>query len=243
MIKTKTFFCNALYENSYAVSSDRACVIVDPGFDGDAELSKLYSYLGKEGLSPCAILLTHAHADHVVSAGVLQRKYGIPVYMGEGEDKVLAANDAVAAAFGVPLPHGLIPFEYTTVRDGDVIGFTAGGAVSPAAKLSFKVIATPGHTPGGVCWYDEADGVLFSGDTLFGGTIGRTDLPLGEYDDLIRSVMEKLMVLPGETVVYPGHGPSTEIAVERTSNPFLEPFNEPEPSSGQPHHTGAPFGE
>ena len=273
MTKTKTFFCNALYENSYVVSSGGACVIVDPGFDGDGELAKLYSYLEKEGLTPCAILLTHGHADHIVSAGVLQRRYGIPVYLGEGEDGVLAANDSLAAAFGVQLPKGMIPFGYTTVHDGDIIGFTADGAASPRAGLSeappigdgplplqpgaamasgeaapsaalcFRVIATPGHTPGGVCWYDEADGLLFSGDTLFEGTIGRTDLPLGEYDDLIRSVMEKLIILPGETVVYPGHGPSTEISVERTSNPFLEPFNEPETSFDPQHHTRSPSDE
>lgn len=240
MTKTKTFFCNALYENSYAVSSDGVCVIIDPGFDGDAELAKLYSYLGKEGLTPCAILLTHAHADHIVSVGVLQRKYGIPVYMAAAEEAVLAANDSLAAAFGVPLPKEISQFKFSPVADGETLVF--GEALPPARPtLSFKAIATPGHTPGGICWYDEADGLLFSGDTLFGGTIGRTDLPLGEYDDLIRSVMEKLIILPGETVVYPGHGPSTEISVERTSNPFLEPFNEPEPSFDQPHHTEAPF--
>ena len=273
MTKTKTFFCNALYENSYAVSSGGACVIIDPGFDGEGELARLYSYLGKEGLTPQAVLLTHGHADHIVSAGVLQRRYGIPVYLGEGEDGVLAANDSLAAAFGVQLPKGMIPFGYTTVHDGDIIGFTADGAASPdaiaapgcrgrgpspmggaserpargeaapSAALSFRVIATPGHTPGGVCWYNEADGLLFSGDTLFEGTIGRTDLPLGEYDDLIRSVMEKLIILPGETVVYPGHGPSTEISVERTSNPFLEPFNEPETSFDPQHHTQSPSDE
>ena len=97
-----------------------------------------------------------------------------------------------------------------------------------STALGFKVISTPGHTPDSVCYYDAAEHVLFTGDTLFAGTIGRTDLPGGNYDDEIRSIMEKLIFLPGETDIYPGHGPASTIARERTENPFLEPFNEPE---------------
>ena len=224
MTRTKTFYCNALYENCHAVSAEGTCVLIDPGFDGPDELSGLYDYLRSGNLTPAAILLTHAHPDHIVSAGVLQRKYGIPVYMSAAEEAVLAANGRLAAIFGTELPP-IDPFDYTPVADGDTLQF------GPAAGLCFRAIATPGHTPGGICWYDEADGLLFSGDTLFAGTIGRTDLPLGEYDDLIRSVMEKIMILPGETEVYPGHGPSTGISEERTCNPFLQPFNEPEPET------------
>ena len=97
-----------------------------------------------------------------------------------------------------------------------------------AALYGFTVIKTPGHTPDSVCYYSEKDAVLFTGDTLFAGTIGRTDLPGGNYDDEIRSIMEKLIFLPGETVIYPGHGPQSTIARERIQNPFLEPFNERE---------------
>ena len=92
----------------------------------------------------------------------------------------------------------------------------------------FQTIATPGHTPDSVCYYSEADHVLFTGDTLFAGSIGRTDLPGGDYDAEIRSIMEKLIFLPGETDIYPGHGPASTIARERMENPFLEPFNERE---------------
>ncbi|MBR5924442.1 MAG: MBL fold metallo-hydrolase [Bacteroidales bacterium] len=97
-----------------------------------------------------------------------------------------------------------------------------------AALYGFTVIKTPGHTPDSVCYYNEAEHILFTGDTLFAGTIGRTDLPGGNYDDEIRSIMEKLIFLPGETVIYPGHGPASTIARERIQNPFLEPFNERE---------------
>ena len=101
-------------------------------------------------------------------------------------------------------------------------------AETGAVLYGFKVIATPGHTPDSVCYYNEAEHILFTGDTLFAGSIGRTDLPGGDYDSEIRSIMEKLIFLPGETEIYPGHGPASTIARERMENPFLEPFNERE---------------
>ena len=111
------------------------------------------------------------------------------------------------------------PFRYQGVADGEVLH--VGGA-------GWKVITTPGHSPGSVCYWCEAAGVLLSGDTLFAGSIGRTDLPGGDYDALIHSVMDKLMALPGETDVLPGHGRPTSIAREAATNPFLIPFNEPD---------------
>ena len=111
-----------------------------------------------------------------------------------------------------------IGFKTTDIHDSDTLS---------AAGISFNVIATPGHSPGGVCYYIQDEGVLFSGDTLFAGAIGRTDLGYGEYDDEIRSIMEKIILLDPSVKVYPGHGPATTIGDERTGNPFLEPFNEP----------------
>ena len=110
-------------------------------------------------------------------------------------------------------------FSTTDISDGETI---------TAAGLGFKVITTPGHTPGSVCYLNEKYGVMFTGDTLFAGSIGRTDLPMGEYDDLIRSIMDKLMGLDGDTDILPGHGGRSSIGWERTHNPFLEPFNEKE---------------
>ena len=128
---------------------------------------------------------------------------------------------ALMERFGIPVKAktGAFPAEPFFCEDGN----DAGGAI-----YGFKVIETPGHTPDSVCYYSEADHVLFTGDTLFAGSIGRTDLPGGDYDAEIRSIMEKLIFLPGETDIYPGHGPASTIARERMENPFLEPFNERE---------------
>ena len=235
-MKIKRFVCNALQENSYVVSSGASCVIIDPGFataetgafpgepffgehgnDAGAagELSGLYKYLDSEGLTPEAILLTHSHSDHTLGVAPLAEKFGIPVYSASSSFKT--PTDAFSclrpAGEGVQTPEKTI--SCLQVEDG---GFVAG----------FKVIATPGHTPDSVCYYNEAEHVLFTGDTLFAGTIGRTDLPGGDYDSEIRSIMEKLIFLPGETDIYPGHGPASTIARERMENPFLEPFNERE---------------
>lgn len=235
-MKIKKFVCNALQENAYVVSSGDSCVIIDPGFataetgafpgepffgehgnDAGAagELGALYKYLDSKGLTPEAILLTHSHSDHTLGVAPLVEKFGIPVYSASGSFKT--PTDAFSclrpAGEGVQTPEKAI--SCLQVEDE---GYVAG----------FKVIATPGHTPDSVCYYSEAEHVLFTGDTLFAGTIGRTDLPGGDYDREIVSIMEKLIFLPGETDIYPGHGPASTIARERRENPFLEPFNERE---------------
>jgi len=235
-MKIKKFVCNALQENAYVVSSGDSCVIIDPGFataetgafpgepffgehgnDAGAagELSGLYKYLDSEGLTPEAILLTHSHSDHTLGVAPLVEKFGIPVYSASGSFQT--PTDAFSclrpAGEGVQTQEKAI--SCLQVEDE---GYVAG----------FKVIATPGHTPDSVCYYNEAEHVLFTGDTLFAGTIGRTDLPGGDYDREIVSIMEKLIFLPGETDIYPGHGPASTIARERRENPFLEPFNERE---------------
>ena len=235
-MKIKKFVCNALQENAYVVSSGDSCVIIDPGFataetgafpgepffgehgnDASAagELSGLYKYLDSEGLTPEAILLTHSHSDHTLGVAPLVEKFGIPVYSASGSFQT--PTDAFSclrpAEAGVQTPEKAIAC-LQVEDEGSVAGF--------------KVIATPGHTPDSVCYYSEAEHVLFTGDTLFAGTIGRTDLPGGDYDREIVSIMEKLIFLPGETDIYPGHGPASTIARERRENPFLEPFNERE---------------
>ncbi len=216
-MKIKRFFCNMLSENCYVLERGGKFVVVDPGFCGETELEGLYALLGDS--APEAVLLTHAHFDHTLGVKPLQQKYpGLPVYMAP-EDVVLLEEDARYAC-GLGIKDFDFSFDWTPVRDGDELRFDGG--------FAFRAVATPGHTPGGLCWYCPEEGVVFTGDTLFADTIGRTDLAFGDYDSEIRSIMEKLMLLPGSTDVLPGHGRATTIERERMSNPFLEPFNEPE---------------
>ena len=198
-------------------SGDGRCVVVDPGYYSDEERDSLLAYIEERRLSPEAILITHCHVDHIWGAKDLQDRFGIPLYMGPEDVKQYEYYDTMSVKLGLRAPD--YGFKVTHVGDGQRIA---------AAGFDFKVITTPGHSPGGVCYLEETQKLMFTGDTLFAGTIGRTDLFLGEYDDLIRSVMEKLMILEGDITIFPGHGASSTIADERTTNPFLEPFNEPD---------------
>ena len=218
-MKLKRFICNRLEENCYVLSSEEDCIIVDPGFEGPGELQRLYGYLAEEEMEPSAILLTHGHFDHVAGVKDIQTRFGgIPVFMHPADANLLQGEDVLYAA-GMGFSGFDASFGWTPVAEGDSV-----------SSFALRAIATPGHTPGCVCWYGDKDGILFSGDTLFAGTIGRTDFPYGDYDAEIRSLMEKVMLLPGSTDVFPGHGGATTIQRERDTNPFLEPFNEPEES-------------
>lgn len=212
---TISFTFNPYGEKCHLFGNDGGgCVIVDPGFLSEEERDGLYSEISRRGCTPAAVLLTHAHFDHIYGVGECVRKYGIPVYMGEHELAVKESSGELARRAGMPEPDTDWVPEY--VRDGDRV--VAGG-------MGFEVIWTPGHSEGSVCWYAREDKLLFSGDTLFAGAIGRSDLPYGDYDKLIVSIMDKLMGLDGDVTVCPGHGGGTTIAYERTHNPFLQPFN------------------
>ena len=217
-INVKTFCFNAFRENSYVLWNEEGdCVIVDPGCYDDAEYGALKSLFSSENLNPKAVWLTHGHFDHIFGVAALSRDYSIPVRMSHEDNFIIGMDKGFAEGVGLAAPD--VSFEASDLHDGDVLEDLPG--------CPFKVIATPGHTPGCVCFYCEGCGVLISGDTLFAGAIGRTDLIGGDYDKEISGIMEKLMVLPGDVDVLPGHGPLSSIAEERTTNPFLQPFNEP----------------
>jgi len=217
----RRFTFNPYQEHCYLASDGKLCVIIDPGCLREDELNELLA--GMEGLQPAAVLLTHAHFDHIYGVQALVERFGLPVYMSHEERSVKDGLERMCQASWMPVP----------ARDWETVDITDGQALEFGA-MRFEVIATPGHTPGGVCFLCADGCLLFSGDTLFAGSIGRTDLPWADYDQEILSIMNKLIWLDHDRcdghdiTVYPGHGPSTSIIYERSHNPFLEPFNEKE---------------
>lgn len=220
MLEIAQFKTNPFAENAYIAynQGDQKCIIIDPGFTLDSEFEEIKKYMAQRELSPEAILLTHSHFDHIVGvARILSFYEELKVYMSskDWDSGIVEINKAAHSQFGFPEVD--MNFRTIDIADGEVLKL---------AGMDIKCIATPGHSVGGFCYLIEDK--LFSGDTLFAGTIGRSDLPTGEYDDLIRSVMEKLIWLDSQIEVFPGHGPATTIGYERTNNPMLEPFNEKE---------------
>jgi len=201
---------------------ERNCIISDPGFISESERMQLYSVISEYGLKPGAILLTHGHFDHIYGVARLVADFGIPVYMSPADRPLLGSQGRTVSMYGLPEPDA--SFASVDAADGDIV--TVG-------EMSFEALATPGHSPGGLCWYDKKDKLLISGDTLFSGTIGRTDLEGGDYDTLMNSIFTKLIVLDGDTDVITGHGGCTTITDERQKNPFLQPFNEPFEEEGK----------
>ena len=213
-MEIKTFYCNPLRECSYVAWDDTLeCVIIDPGFFGDRERQRLEDFVTEKSLRPVKVLLTHGHFDHMLSLDYVTKRWKAEVLMHPA-DKVQLVN-AVDWCHRLGLAFDLYEGPFTDLKDGDTVSF---------GHTVLKVIGTPGHTEGCVCFLDEPGGVLFSGDTLFAGSIGRTDHPGGDYERLMDSLNRKLMALDGDIKVLPGHGGATTIGYERATNPFLQPF-------------------
>ena len=216
MLRIENLVFNPFQENTFVIWDEtKECAICDPGCMDEGERKRLEDVIAREGLTPKAVLLTHGHADHTYGAGFCAKKYGATVYMREVDRHISLLHSQFVTRIGMPELD--VDFDITAIREEDVI--KVGSHV-------FTVIETPGHTPGGACFLCIAEKLLLSGDTLFRGTIGRTDLDEGNYDDLMRSITGKLLGLAGDIDVLPGHGPSTTIAEEVQNNPFLAPFNE-----------------
>jgi hydroxyacylglutathione hydrolase len=196
--------------NCYVLRSSEAakdCLIIDAGLGAD----KLIKFLGEHNLNPVAVVLTHGHIDHIEGVAALRAEFpDIKVHIHKLDAEMLTEPHAnlsamTGAAFSIE------PADFFLEEQG----------VIEQAEIKLSVLHTPGHTPGGICLYCEDEGVVFTDDTLFADSIGRTDFPNGNTEQLLQSIREKLFTLPDETKVYPGHGPVTTIAHEREYNPFL----------------------
>lgn len=205
----ETIEVGAFQSNCYVVGSEsaRKGIVIDPGDDAEAILKAVKRHKLEIG----TVVVTHAHMDHISAAAAVVAGTGAKMAMHEAEATRGWFRDIArrqALFFGTPQPE--LPDIGLELKEGDVV---------EAGELRFKVLHTPGHSPGGISLYGE--GVVFSGDTLFNSGIGRTDFPGCSFEEIMRSIHTKLLTLPDNTVVYPGHGPSTTIGTEKQWNPFV----------------------
>jgi len=211
MLYTQSFVFNPFQENTYLLYNDRKeCWIIDPGMYDAAELSYFTDYISANNLLPQAIINTHTHIDHIFGIPALMEKYNIPFGMHEMDLPVLNSAPGSAALFGfdyrsIPQPGFYIPHNEKLKLGEDEV----------------DILFVPGHSPGSIAFYYEPGKWVIAGDALFSGSIGRTDLPGGNHNQLIRSIKTQLLTLPDNTAVYSGHGPSTTILNEKNYNPFL----------------------
>jgi hydroxyacylglutathione hydrolase len=205
-MKYELVIVGALETNCYLVYCEetRACAIIDPG----ADYEKIILSVADLELKPVIVLDTHGHVDHIGANSEIVRKYAVPLAMHPADTGMLQVSDYIELSLLLGARDSPPPDRLLAEGDEIVIG-----------RTSLRVMHIPGHTPGSVGFI--AAGVLFSGDTLFCGGVGRTDLPGGSWKDLERSIRERILTLPEETIVLPGHGPWTTIGQERNSNPFL----------------------
>ena len=190
----------------------KECVIIDPGCFNDEEKQQLMDFITSNRLKPVRLLHTHLHLDHVFGTGVIAETYNLKPEAHPDDEFFINQTKDYAAQFGVTIDENP-PELGNYLNDGDKITF---------GNTTLEVIHVPGHSPGGVALFNEIDKTLVAGDVLFKDSIGRTDLPGGEHDTLLANIKSKLFTLPEDTVVYPGHGPTTTIGYEKESNPFLQ---------------------
>lgn len=186
------------------------CVIIDPACYEPHEEKELAAFIEKEQLKPVAILFTHCHIDHILGNNFSVRHFRIPAMAHRDGLPFLINSTAYGKTFGFEIEEPIMPEKF--IEDGEIITF---------GHQKLKVLLTPGHAAGSLCFYHEKDSFVISGDVLFYNSIGRTDLPTGDFELLIGSIKDKLLSLPDEVKVFPGHGPATTIGHERNTNPFL----------------------
>lgn len=208
MIRVEFMVVGPVSTNCYFLINDelKEVAIVDPG----DQAARIQAFIAKEELKPVAILLTHGHFDHMMAAEALKEEYKIPVYACAKEKELLNSSRK-------NLSYGFIRTDYT--MDADI--YCKEGDEFSIAGCTVKVLETPGHTKGGCCYYIASENIVFTGDTLFALSIGRTDFEGGSYPEICKSIKEKLFVLPEETICYCGHGEGTSIRHEKGRNPYV----------------------
>ncbi len=203
-MEVKGLVVGELGVNTYIIAGDGEGVVIDPGAEGE----RIMAMIEGMGLTIRYIINTHGHFDHTGANGLIKERTGATLAIHREDVELLERAPYQASLFGLSSPPS--PGPDLVLKDGDRIR---------VKDLEMEIIHTPGHTKGSISIL--VGGVLFTGDTLFAGSVGRTDLPGGSYDDLIRSIRERILPLPEDTLIYPGHGPSTTLGQEKAVNPFL----------------------
>ena len=206
----KPFVVSPFAENCYVCHDAGDAVLVDPGTATDAEKQTVLDYITRNGLVVRHLLLTHAHIDHILGCAFFAQQFGMTWKLHAADLPLLDGAELQARMFGVELERP--PAPETSLEEGGTIQF---------GNATWEIRHTPGHSPGSVSFYDAQNGFVISGDALFQGSIGRTDLWQGSMPTLLNAIQAKLLTLPDDTVVYSGHGPSTTVGRERRTNPFL----------------------
>jgi glyoxylase-like metal-dependent hydrolase (beta-lactamase superfamily II) len=212
MLSIKSFTFNPFQENTYVISHKNGdCIILDPGCYGESEQRELEVFIESQGLRPVLLVNTHCHLDHVFGNAWAALKYGLKLHLNRLELPLL--ENAPASGLMFDLPFDSYGGEFHFLEEGELLRL---------GDEEFEVIHTPGHSPGSLSFYHSRQSWLISGDALFHRSIGRTDLPGGDYETLLASIRSKLFTLPDKVRVFSGHGPSTTIAEEKMFNPFLQ---------------------
>lgn len=212
MLTVKTFTFNPVQENTYVLYNEKKeCCIIDPGCYFSEERDRLKTAIEKTGLKPVLLLNTHCHLDHIFGNKFVHETWGLNLHIHEKEKIVLENGPASGLRFQLPFEN----------YEGPLIFIKEGGNIK-LGDDELEVFFTPGHSPGSVSFYHEAGGFVIGGDVLFNGSIGRTDLPGGDYDVLVNSIQTKFFTLPDDTKVYSGHGPVTTVGFEKMNNPFVK---------------------
>lgn len=212
MIQIKTFTFNPYQENTYLLYDEKGnCAIIDPGMYGPDEESILSSFIEENELKPTLLLNTHCHIDHVLGNRFIYETYNLLPQFHEGELPILIEVQNYAPQMGL---------RYDVSPIGEV--FLPSSGEIKLGEHSLELIFAPGHSPAHLCFYSAKQGFLIGGDVLFKGSVGRTDLPGGNHQQLMDSIRTAIYSLPDETIVYPGHGPTTQIGFEKKNNPFVK---------------------
>jgi len=211
MIKIESLVFNAFQVNTYLVIDEEgSCLVVDPAFYSPEEEAAFDRHISDKGLTLAGQINTHCHVDHVLGVRYLQKKYQLPLRAHKNEAGLLNNAPLMGEVYGLRVE--AIARIDEELGDEDLV---------PLNGLALRTILVPGHSPGSLSFYSQEGGFVITGDALFQGSIGRTDLPGGDYDTLIHSIRTRLLTLPPETVVYPGHGDPSSIGDEARGNPFL----------------------